>query len=366
VNTTRGMARNDALDAARAIAMGFVVTGHAAVSFMATPVGWAVQDRSQWLGFDLYAWIVRAFALPTFFWLSGYFSCAVLDAKGPRGYLWHRVERILIPLVLALLPCALVLGWLWGWGREVATRGEVAGNIPKLQRSELPIVLGHLWYLYYVLWLSLGALIVARVARAVRLHIPAGVGVLAVPALLTFSALAWLRSMHTDTPLGFIPDLPIALYMGGYFAWGWLVRVRPEELARYGRDAWHALAIAPVLLAIVIAILYRGLEAVESVPVYASAASALFSICMIVGLLGACVRYGRPQRWLRLASRSSYWFYIAHLPIVVALQIVVAPIAVPGVLKFIAIVAATTAVCMGSYAIASRVMSSVRRGHGRA
>jgi peptidoglycan/LPS O-acetylase OafA/YrhL len=354
------MARNDALDTARAIAMVFVVTGHAVVSFMVTPVGWAVQDRSQWLGVDLYAWIVRAFAMPTFFWLSGYFSCAVLDVGGLRGYLRHRVVRILIPLVLALVPCSVVLSWLWDWGREVAMRSAVADNIPKLQRSELPIMLGHLWYLYYVLWLSVGALVVARVARAVRLHVSSGPGVLAVPALITFGTLAWLRSLHTDTPLGFIPDVSIALYMGGYFAWGWLVRGRPEDLPRYGGYAWRALSIAPLPLAIVIATLYRGLEAIEPVPAYASAASALFSMCMIVGFLGLCVRYGRPYRWLRLASESSYWFYIAHLPIVVALQILLAPVAVPGILKFVGIVVVTSALCMASYALVSRVMGASR------
>ncbi len=354
------MARNDALDAARAVAMVFVVATHTALSFMVTPIGWAVQDRSQHLGVDLYVWIVRAFAMPTFFWLSGYFSRAVLDAGGLRGYLRHRVVRILIPLAIALVPCSLVLGWEWDWGREVVARPGVADNIPKLQSSELPIVLGHLWFLYYLLWLSFAAVVIARIARATKLRIPAGFGVLAVPALVTFGVLAALRSLHTDTPLGFVPDVPIAIYMGGYFAWGWIVHARPEELARYGRYAWRALAIAPVFLAIVIATLYRGLEAIEHAPLYASAASALFAICMMVGFLGLCVRYGRPHRLLRLASDSSYWFYIAHVPIVVALQILVAPLAVPGILKFIAIVAVTTALCLASYALAARPRGRAR------
>ncbi len=349
------MARNDALDAARAIAMVFVVATHAALSFMVTPIGWAVQDRSQHLGVDLYVWIVRAFAMPTFFWLSGYFSRAVLDSGGLRGYVRHRVVRILIPLLLALVPCSLVLGWEWDWGRAVMARPGVADNIPKLQGSELPLVLGHLWYLYYLLWLSIAAAIIAKVARAIQLRIPAGLGVLAVPALITFGVLAALRSLHTDTPLGFVPDVPIAIYMGGYFAWGWIVRGRPEELARYGRWAWLALALAPLLLAVVIATLYRGLAAIEHAPIYASAASALFAISVMVGFLGLCVRYGTPHRLLRLASESSYWFYIAHVPIVVALQILLAPVAVPGLLKFGAIVAVTSAICMGSYALVSRV-----------
>ncbi len=349
------MARNDGLDAARAIAMVFVVTAHAVLSFMATPIGWAVQDRSQSLGADLYAWIVRAFAMPTFFWLSGYFSRAGLDADGARGYVRSRVGRIAIPLALALVPMSLVLDWLWDWGREVATRSAVADNIPKLQDSELPIVLGHLWYLYYLLWLSFGAVIVAHLARAVRLRIPSGLNVLVVPAVFTFGALAWLRAVHTDTPLGFIPDVPIALFMGGYFAWGWLVRGRPEELARYGRRAWSALALAPVALSIVLVTLYRGRETVEPAPVYASAASALFAICMIVGLLGLCVRHGRPHRLLRLASESSYWVYVVHVPVVVALQILVARLEVPGIVKFGVIVAATCVSCMGSYALVSRI-----------
>lgn len=349
------MARSDALDAARAIAMVLVVATHAALSFMVTPIGWAVQDRSQHLGVDLYVWIVRAFAMPTFFWLSGYFSRAVLDAGGVRGYVRHRVVRILIPLALALVPCSLVLGWEWDWGRAVMARPGVAANIPKLQSSELPVVLGHLWYLYYLLWLSLAGLVIAKLARAVQLRIPASLGVLAVPALITFGVLAALRSLHTDTPLGFVPDLPIGLYMGGYFAWGWIVHGRPEELARYGCWAWRALAIAPVLLAVVISTLYRGLAAIEDAPIYASAASALFAIAMMVGFLGLCVRYGRPHRLLRLAADSSYWFYIAHLPIVVALQILLAPVAVPGLFKFAAIVVVTSAVCMGSYALVTRL-----------
>jgi len=41
------------LDAARAIAMMLVVATHAALSFMVTPIGWAIQDRSRYLGVDL-------------------------------------------------------------------------------------------------------------------------------------------------------------------------------------------------------------------------------------------------------------------------------------------------------------------------
>ena len=45
--------RHDGLDAARALAMILVVATHAAISFMVTPIGWAIQDRLQHLAVDL-------------------------------------------------------------------------------------------------------------------------------------------------------------------------------------------------------------------------------------------------------------------------------------------------------------------------
>lgn len=339
------MAREPALDAARAIAMVLVVATHAALSFMVTPIGWAVQDRSQHLGVDLFVWIVRAFAMPSFFWLSGYFSRVVLERGGVHGFVRHRVVRILIPLALAIVPCSLGLSALWDWGHVVSVRADVAANIPKLRSSELPIVLGHLWYLYYLLWLSL----VALIARRVTLRRPNGLAVTAIPAAVTFGVLATLHAVHTDTPLGFLPDLPIAVYMGAYFAWGWWTR--PDQLARYGELAWQALAIAPLLLGVVCITLYRGVAA----PWYASAASALFTIAMMAGLLGLCVRYAGANRLVALVSAASYWCYIVHLPIVVALQIAVARSAVPGPIKYVAIVAITMVICVASYALFERL-----------
>lgn len=354
--------RNAGLDAARAIAMLLVVCTHAALSFMVTPIGWAIQDRSQHLGVDLWVWIVRAFAMPTFFWLAGYFSRAVLVSAGARGFAQNRATRILMPLALALVPCSLLLDLLWDWGRAVAARATVAANIPKLQSSELELMLGHLWFLYYLLWLSAAAVAISAAVR----RVPARLPVLALPAVLTCGVLAYLGALHTDTPLGFIPDLPILVYMGAFFGWGWLVQARPAELARYARYAWYAAALALGCLAAVVVTLARGLAVVEAPPLYAIAASAGFSIAVMVWFLGICVRYlAQPRALFRLAAESSYWFYIVHLPLVVALQIAVSQLAVPGPLKYVAIVTITTAACLGTYALVSRVPVGRRRQASR-
>ncbi|TMQ15074.1 MAG: acyltransferase [Deltaproteobacteria bacterium] len=350
------MARHAGLDAARTVATILVVATHAALSFMVTPIGWAIQDRSRHLGVDLYVWAMRAFGMPVFFWLSGYSARAVFVRRGARGFVADRGTRILVPLALALVPCSLAIDALWDWGREVGQRAAVPDHIPRFQGSELPIQLGHLWYLYYLLWLSLAALAVARIVRGMRA--PSGSAVLVVPATISIAALVYLRTLQTDTPLGFLPDVPILLYMGAFFAWGWLVHARPDEIARYADHAWRALAVAVALLAILVVALYRGGEP----PLHAVVASGLYTIAMVVVFLGLHVRYlSRPGPLLGVASDFAYWTYIVHLPIVVGLQILVASLAIPGVVKYCAILVVTLTICIASYHVVVRRRWSASR-----
>ncbi len=363
-------ARHHGLDAARAVAMLLVVCAHAAISFMETPIGWAVRDAYRHLGVDLAVWIVRGFAMPGFFWLSGYFARAVYEHGGPGGFVRHRIARVLVPLAVTLVPCSLALDALWDWGRAVDGRPAVAANIPKLQGSGLPVTLGHLWYLYYLLAMSAVAAVAVPAARRLRAGPPApgggdvragfalrGAALLAVIAAAVIAVLASARTLHLDTPLGFAIDPRIAAYMGAFFAWGWHVHAHPGELERYARHAWRAALAAPLLLLAASGALRAGADPTHTAPppLHAIAASGLFSIALVVAFLGLSLRHARrPSPVLRLASESSYWFYVAHLPIVVFLQIALAHRAVPGPLKYAAIVAATTAACLATYELAIR------------
>ena len=336
--------------------MVVLLATHGALSFMVTPVGWAIQDRSQHLGVDLAVWIVRAFALPMFFWLSGFCSRAVLEGQGVRGFVRHRVTRILLPLVIAIVPCSLALDALWDWGRELAGRPEVAANVPKLQGSGLPITLGHLWYLYYLLALSGIALAVVAVTRRGRLVLP-GAAILASVAILACGSLAVTGMLQPDTPLGFALDPGAFAFEGALFAWGWLVHARPGELERYGARAWWFVGIAVASLGAVLPALYDSADPASQArpPLYAIAASGVFALAATGAFIALCVRYARwRHRSLQLASEASYWCYIVHLPLLVLLQISLAEVRLPGVLKFLAIVAVTMVASVLSYALVIR------------
>jgi len=209
------MTRHPGLDAARATAIVLVVAGHAALSYLVTPIGWAIQDSSHHIAFDVGVFFVSAFIMPAFFWLSGYFARGVYLQRGPAGYLRHRATRLAVPIAVAIVPCSLALDALWDWGRELAVRQTVDAGIPKLEGSKLPITLGHLWFLYYVLIISIVVLIAVELARRLWRPRPGTVSAMwIVPAAAVASTLVLVesRAWHLDTPLGFPIHLRALVY----------------------------------------------------------------------------------------------------------------------------------------------------------
>ena len=113
-------------------------------------------------------------------------------------------------------------------------------------------------------------------------------------------------------------------------------------------------AIAPVG-AIVEQVVRSGRPASPAMWIGALYLSALLGWSLVVLFLGAFVKWGaQPRPWVSYLSDASYWCYLVHLPIVVALQILVADLAWPGLLKYAIVMTGTIAACLGSYHAAVR------------
>ncbi len=70
----------------------------------------------------------------------------------------------------------------------------------------------------------------------------------------------------------------------------------------------------------------------------------------VLGFLGLFTRFfHQPSAWTRYVADSSYWIYIAHLPLVVALQVAVAKMPLIWQVKYPLIVAIATVVLFLSY-----------------
>src|SRR5262249_5654033 len=77
--------------------------------------------------------------------------------------------------------------------------------------------------------------------------------------------------------------------------------------------------------------------------------------CWTLGLVGAGVRWfsghSPARRWI---ADSSYWLYIIHLPIVMALQVVVAQLAWPWWVKYPLVLVAAFTLMFASYQLLVR------------
>jgi glucan biosynthesis protein C len=331
---TAAAERLHGLDGLRALAILLVVAGHGLLSFMETPIGWAIQDRSRSIVVDVCVWVTRAFLMPVFFWTSGFFARATVERAGLAGFARQRIQRVLAPFLVILVPSSLALNTMWDWGR--ALRGGRAGafeSLPVLRASELPVTLGHLWYLYYLLVVSVGATAALLVGRLVfgrtarhpnepsiwgRVRGPVLPLLLACPVTLL---LAGAGKLQLDTPLSFTVDPTIASFYGLFFAWGWEIESRREELSTYARQAWIYLVVAFGLLVVIVPALRESVEspALGGGSLVALAASAGFTCFTTAAFLGLCQRYfDRDRPWVRLVSDGSYWCYLMHLPLTLA------------------------------------------------
>jgi glucans biosynthesis protein C len=350
-----------ALDGIRALAILLVISAHGLMSFMETPIGWAIQDGSRHLAVDGFIWVVRGFIMPVFFWVSGFFARATVEKIGLGGFSRQRLQRVLIPFLLVLIPTSLALNALWDWARELAGgRADVSASLPLLRASELPITLGHLWYLYYLLVMSGGAALLVLGQRLLarralpRRPWPPVRGSL-IPVLLVVPVAALLAAagkLHLDTPLSFLVDPTIAVYYGLFFAWGWKIHGQKEDLSIYARHPWLYLTAALALLIVIVPALLQstGDTALATPPPGALIASAAFTCFTTAAFIGFCCRHVRRHHpWVRLVSDASYWSYVVHLPLVVFLQILLATVSWPGGLEFAAILACALVFCLVTY-----------------
>jgi len=150
---------------------------------------------------------------------------------------------------------------------------------------------------------------------------------------------------------GFTPQLPVIVGFGTAFAFGWLLH-RQSELVSAWRQRWAMhLALAVVFTAV-------SLLTVESASVPLAAALRLaYAVCYtlamwhwIFGLIGTALRFCSGESPIRrYIADSSYWLYLAHLPVVFALQLTVLTWPLHWSIKFPFIVSLAVALLLVTY-----------------
>lgn len=358
-----GDPRRHELDALRAFAMLLGVALHALLTF--SPGVWPVEDRTAGYHgpWDELSLAVHGFRMPAFFLLSGFFTAMLWRRRGLRSLIRHRLRRVALPLVLAMATVGPAMDWIVARALESNANGTSAHEL-------LPWLGGlhHMWFLWMLLWLLAGFLVVAFVADRVRSEAPRSdrAGQPAWPRwvmwlLIPLTLLPQLGMADggayplygPDTDTGLLPPLHLPAYYGAFFGFGALA---------YGRRDRNGALLAdtigrrwPVVLPVtVLAVLPAGLAVTYLPEIRSWAASQVLQVLyawgMCLGLIGLFrVLLTRERPSVRYLADASYWIYLVHLPLVIGAQIVVSDWAVPSGIKFLLITGGVSAVLLLSY-----------------
>lgn len=363
------------LDATRAFALVLGVVFHASLSFLPFWIGWAVQDVSGHVSVGMFITISHSFRMELFFLLAGFFSHMTIGRKGWTDFLRSRFVRIAIPFVFGwmLLRPLIVAGFIAG-GESMQGDYNVWSSLISgfwmTVRTPAEYLTGtHLWFLYYLLMIT-G--LIAGGSFLLSLHRPSAawlrrtadrtiawwagsIWAIPVAALPVIVLLRYMGNWGVDTPdRALAPHWPVLLLYGGFFAAGWLLDRQRDLLPLLTRLSWKRASLA--LLAVAVVAVLTPLQMDPGHP-RAAIGREVFSVAyaimmwslvlLTIGLFRKWFSHSRP--WVRYVADSSYWMYLIHLPVVVALQVAVAELPLSWMIKWPLVSVATVAISILTY-----------------
>ncbi len=368
-----GGERYHALDAVRGGVLILGVFFHATLSFLPGPQMWLVMDASRSVELSVLFFTLHIFRMTVFFVLAGFFGRLLLERLGVSKFALNRAKRIGIPLVMfwPIVLTAFIAVLIWA---AIQANGGVAPEgppPPPLTAETFPLL--HLWFLYVLLIFYVAALLVRSVVHLIdrkgvlRARLvdpvvrfiagPAAPLLLAIPvAAALFFKPNWMMWFGIPTPdTGIVPNATSMIIYGLAFSFGWLINRQPQILQGWG-ERW-AIYLGPAIGATATAIMVGGgpapVTAIAEQNLTALGFAALYAFACwawTITIIGFAVRHlsgHSPVR--RYLADASYWIYIVHLPIIIALQTLVAPYPYPWFAKYPLILAVAFVIMLASY-----------------
>lgn len=365
--------RMHALDAVRAGALLLGVAFHASMSFIPGPQIWLVRD-TQSPAIGLFFIVAHMFRMTAFFLIAGYFGRMLLQKRGTGGFIRNRLTRITLPMIVfwPFLMGAIIACFVWGASTTAAVTGTPPGPPPPAPTlATFPLT--HLWFLWVLTLFYTAALairgLVALIDRSEWLRggiidramrtitaTPAAATILAIPVAIAFAYQPnWYAFGGIQTPdTGFIPNTTALIGFGAAFTVGWLLQRQRELLGNLQRW-WAVYLVAAVALTVAVIWMLGG--GLFFVPTPESSTKTALAACYAVatwswtlGLTGAALRFLRHERLaIRYVADASYWIYLMHLPVVMALQVWVFALPLPALAKWLVVVGGAFLILIASY-----------------
>ena len=363
------------LDAVRGLALTLGVALHATMSFI-EPRIWIIKDINHADSLGLLFYVIHMFRMTTFFVMAGFFAHMMVGKRGVWGFAVNRLKRLAVPLVVfwPIVITAIVAMMIIANMPPPGTPAPPAPPPPAFTIYTFPLT--HLWFLYVLLILCAGAIVLKLAVDLLHIGKPLGrlvdriVGALtksdlisvvlflpvAIAMYLNPQVALWFGIPTPDT--GLIPNVTAVAGFTTAFAFGWCLHRRADLLAHFANRFWLYLFSAVVGTIIC-------LNMIGSTPVLVPVNGrdhplyiliyGLTAWSWVLAFIGMAHRFiKRESPLLRLLSDSSYWVYIIHLPVLLVFQYFVKDLAMPAEAKFAIVLCSTMAIGILSYQIMVR------------
>jgi glucan biosynthesis protein C len=373
MNVEQKPERLHALDAVRAYALLLGIILHATMSFIPAPSRiWMIQDSQPSITLGVLFFSIHVFRMTTFFLIAGFFAHLSFHRRGASGFIKDRLQRIALPLVVGWPILFTAMAMVVIWAASFPNGGPLPG--PRRWPPVLPqFPLSHLWFLYVLLEFYV-AVLVLRIG-VVRLdpngRICAGVdrliglvmqsrfapAILAAPIGIALSLdPTWIGWLGVRTPgASLVTNLQALIGFATAFGFGWLLH-RQMDLIRMLERRWLLNSMLAVVL-IAASFFLAVATVMQPQPIGYSAIKLASAACYALAIwtttfaaIGAALRflsgYSATRRYL---ADASYWLYLIHLPILMALQVAVSNLDWPWPVKFATILLIALPLMLASY-----------------
>jgi glucans biosynthesis protein C len=361
--------RLHALDAVRGFALLLGIVFHATLSFLPTPSRvWIIQDSHPSVTLAVLFFVIHVFRMTTFFLIAGFFAHLNFHRRGVRVFINDRLQRIALPLVVGWPIVFAATFAVVFWAAHFPNGGPVpgaAGWPPILPGFPLT----HLWFLYVLLelyaatlvlrfgiaWLDKSGRIRAGVDRLIGLVMrsPLAPAILAIPIGIALNLdPAWSGLQGVPTPDQSLITNPQAIVgYGTAFGFGWLLH-RQIDLIRLLEQRWLRNLVLAVGLTVASFVLANAPQQPrpDAIRVAEAASYAMATWTTTFAVIGVALRFlSGFSATRRYVADASYWLYLIHLPIVMALQVAVFSYDWPSLAKFATILLVAVPTMLVSY-----------------
>lgn len=339
------------LDTLRAHMMFLGIVFHAALSYTATPANdvWPLRDVATSNGLTVLVSALASFRMPVFFIVAGFFFCLLQERKGLNQALHDRARRIVLPLLgsLPFMLAACGYGFMWGM--------QQSAQVHPFEFEFNWLQLYHLWFLYFLLLYYLVSSALLHGIRYFRLSLQvqsesAFFTGIATWALLLSLFMWWGSPLELGASIDFIPHADPLLYYGIFFLSGCWLYYQHVWLNMLEKRFWWLFSMSMLMLLLgftIIGVLGSSLSLLswlEWVPLALGQLGIYISI--IAGYL-RWVKKGSPLS--HYLSAASYWVYLIHLPLVIWICNLLAPLDATAYTKLLLNIALTVLISLASY-----------------